>query len=150
MVSPSRTFNCHRSLVQQVSTILFLCIAPLAPFISGSAANSQTYLYGESAQVNQVGKGYVVFQRRGEQVVGAFHHPQSEFSCFTGKMTGQQLDVVTLESEQEESVSVRVPLSQLHHIETTSASVQNSLKTCQQDVAALGVQQQAIAKNLTP
>ncbi|MGB7415038.1 MAG: hypothetical protein WA902_12595 [Thermosynechococcaceae cyanobacterium] len=150
MASPTRTSSIHRSLVQQVSTILLLCIAPLTSVMAGSAANSQTYLYGESAQANQIGKGYIVFQRRGEQVVGAFHYPQSEFSCFIGKMTGQQLDVVTLASEQEASVSVRVPLSPLHPIKTTSESVQNSLKTCQQNVATLGLQQQAIVKNLTP
>ncbi|MCF4968769.1 hypothetical protein [Nostoc sp. CMAA1605] len=44
------------------------------------------YLYGQSPQPNQIGQGYVVFQKRQGKLVGALYMPRSEFSCFQGTM----------------------------------------------------------------
>ncbi|MBW4609243.1 MAG: hypothetical protein KME22_19070 [Hassallia sp. WJT32-NPBG1] len=44
------------------------------------------YLYGQSPQPNQLGQGYIVFQKRQNQVMGALYMPSSEFSCFQGNI----------------------------------------------------------------
>jgi hypothetical protein len=44
------------------------------------------YLYGQSPQPNQIGQGYVVFQKRQGRIVGALYMPRSEFSCFQGTL----------------------------------------------------------------
>ncbi|WP_066377262.1 hypothetical protein [Anabaena sp. CA = ATCC 33047] len=44
------------------------------------------YLYGQSPQPNQLGQGYVVFQKRQGKIVGALYMPRSEFSCFQGTL----------------------------------------------------------------
>ncbi|WP_373541098.1 hypothetical protein [Chamaesiphon sp.] len=51
------------------------------------------YLYGETALPNVVGKEYIVFERIGTKVRGAFYLPRSEFSCFYGQFRGPSLDV---------------------------------------------------------
>ena len=38
------------------------------------------YLYGKSAE------GYIVFQKRQNQIIGALYVPQSEFTCFQGSL----------------------------------------------------------------
>ena len=45
-----------------------------------------TYLYGQSDKPQQIGKEYLVFQVQGSKVIGAIYLPQSEFSCFSGKI----------------------------------------------------------------
>jgi hypothetical protein len=133
-----------------LGTILTLSVVRLTPVALAEAQvpektqipQTQTHLYGESAQANQVGKGYIIFQRQGQNVVGAFHYPQSEFSCFVGKVMNQQLKVVTLELGQTAPVSLDVSLSQLHTIRVIGSSENNSLKNCQR--VASDVQQQSV------
>ncbi|MDJ0733992.1 MAG: hypothetical protein QNJ47_07905 [Nostocaceae cyanobacterium] len=42
------------------------------------------YLYSQSSQPNQLGKGYIVLERRQGKVIGGLYMPQSEFNCFQG------------------------------------------------------------------
>lgn len=42
------------------------------------------YLFGQSPQPNQLGQGYIVFEKRQGRVKGALYMPSSEFSCFQG------------------------------------------------------------------
>lgn len=154
MVFPKiKAFAASHRQALTIGTIFILGVVRLTPptaLAKAQAAEAlqglepQTYLYGESTQTNQIGKGYVVFQRQGQSVVGAFHYPQSEFSCFVGTMVDQQLEVVTLELGQDAPLSVNVPLSQLHAIETMGSSEQNSLTTCQK--AAEEGQQQSVVR----
>ncbi len=154
MVFPRlKAFAVRHRKVLTVGTFCMLSLARLTPPVvlaEGPVTDpeqyreKQTYLYGESAQANQVGKGYIIFQRQGQSVVGAFHYPESEFSCFVGDIQAQQLQVLTLESEYEASLSVDVSLSKLHTIETIGSSEKNSLRTCQQ--AASVEQQQNIVQ----
>lgn len=101
-----------------------------------------TYLYGDAAEANQVGQGYVVFKKKGPTVTGAFYYPQSEFTCFTGTVKNQRLDVLSLGLPHENAIEVEVPLGSMHHIKTLGNSEQNSLGMCQQEVAAYQKQQQ--------
>jgi hypothetical protein len=45
------------------------------------------YLYGESLTPNQLGQGYIIFQKQQDKIIGALYFPQSEFTCFQGKLT---------------------------------------------------------------
>ena len=44
------------------------------------------YLYGQSSQPGQLGKGYIIFERKRGRVTGALYMPSSEFSCFRGNL----------------------------------------------------------------
>ncbi|MDJ0697910.1 hypothetical protein [Mastigocoleus sp. MO_188.B34] len=44
------------------------------------------YLYGQSPQPGQLGKGYIIFERKHGIVTGALYMPSSEFSCFRGAL----------------------------------------------------------------
>jgi hypothetical protein len=59
------------------------------------------YLYGQSPQPNQLGQGYIVFQKRQNQVMGALYMPSSEFSCFQGNIesSGELAMTVTAPGE---------------------------------------------------
>jgi hypothetical protein len=56
-----------------------------------------TYFYGQSPEVNQVGKTYYLFKKRGDQATGLVFAPRSGDSpCFTGTIQGNQIKRVTL------------------------------------------------------
>ncbi|MGF1486444.1 MAG: hypothetical protein ACFBSE_04955 [Prochloraceae cyanobacterium] len=61
--------------------------------ISQSNFAARTYLYGQSNLPEQIGQEYLVFKVEGNKVVGALYYPQSEFACFYGKFTSQQLNM---------------------------------------------------------
>ncbi|MCX7594892.1 MAG: hypothetical protein N2235_14250 [Fischerella sp.] len=44
------------------------------------------YLYGQSPQPGQLGQGYIIFEKRQSQAIGALYMPDSEFSCFKGTL----------------------------------------------------------------
>ncbi|MBD2727093.1 hypothetical protein H6G96_12310 [Nostoc sp. FACHB-892] len=44
------------------------------------------YLYGQSPKSNQLGQGYIIFQKQQGKVTGALYMPQSEFNCFQGTL----------------------------------------------------------------
>jgi len=52
-----------------------------------------TYLYGQSAQPNQIGQEYIVFQANEGKLVGALYLPHSEFSCFHGTLESKQMNL---------------------------------------------------------
>lgn len=55
-----------------------------------------TYLYGESAQPEQLGREYLVFEVNERKVTGAIYYPRSEFSCMRGTVENDaiQLSVI--------------------------------------------------------
>lgn len=113
---------------------------------SGSLSlENGTYLYGESSKANQTGQGYVVFSKQGQQVIGAFYYPQSEFSCFTGTIKQQHLAVLSLGFSHESTIDVEVPLTQMHQIPAVGTNTLESLGQCQQEIAAYQKQQQIAA-----
>ena len=52
-----------------------------------------TYLYGQSNLPEQIGKAYLVFKVEQHKVFGALYYPQSEFYCFYGQLTSQQMNI---------------------------------------------------------
>jgi hypothetical protein len=52
--------------------------------ISNLPTQDGIYLYGQSATPNQIGQGYIIFEKRQATIKGALYMPSSEFSCFQG------------------------------------------------------------------
>ncbi|MDJ1175471.1 hypothetical protein [Roseofilum capinflatum] len=56
------------------------------------------YFYGESPQRDQLGQGYMVFEAREQNLLGAFYLPHSSFDCFYGQVTSNQLAMTVINS----------------------------------------------------
>ncbi|OUL24767.1 hypothetical protein BV378_18030 [Nostoc sp. RF31YmG] len=66
------------------------------------------YLYGQSPTPNQIGQGYIVFEKRQAQVKGAMYMPNSEFSCFQGTVDRSGELAMTVNASPDESSSNQV------------------------------------------
>jgi hypothetical protein len=87
-----------------------LASSVLVPTIASAEATAKTpaaakpalpdgvYLYGQSAQPDQVGQGYFVFEAKQGHVVGALYMPRSSFDCTSGKLQGGQLALTVVNS----------------------------------------------------
>ena len=69
-----------------------------------------TYLYGQSAEAEQVGSAYMVFDVMGQDVVGAFYMPSSSFDCFQGIIQADELALTIHDSYGEGSFPFSVAL----------------------------------------
>jgi hypothetical protein len=111
------------------------------------------YLYGQSPQPDQLGQGYVLFQKRQGRLIGALYMPRSEFSCFQGTLepSGELAMTVTgspeaggirevattsripsFNEDQAMSYSYSVALKDYHKINAISASDRRILQMCNQ------------------
>ncbi|BAY36494.1 hypothetical protein NIES2111_08210 [Nostoc sp. NIES-2111] len=109
------------------------------------------YLYGQSPKPNQVGQGYVLFQKQQGKLVGALYMPNSEFSCFQGTIdksgelamtvtgtpdAGASPEVATtstipqLSDDEPMSYAYTVALQDYHPINTISANDRRILQMC--------------------
>lgn len=52
------------------------------------------YLYGQSPEPEQLGQEYIIFEVQNGNVIGALYMPQSEFSCFDGKIESGKLAMI--------------------------------------------------------
>ncbi len=112
------------------------------------------YLYGQSPQPNQVGQGYIVFQKRQNQVTGAMYMPNSEFSCFQGNLDssgdlamtvtgfpgeGDQEQVATastlpkIDADEPMNYAYSVALQDYHQLNSVSANDRRILQMCNQN-----------------
>ncbi|MBE9033869.1 hypothetical protein [aff. Roholtiella sp. LEGE 12411] len=66
------------------------------------------YLYGQSPKPNQLGQGYIIFQKQQGRVRGALYMPQSEFSCFQGTLDRSGELAMTVNGSPDEASSSRV------------------------------------------
>ncbi|MBD2494334.1 hypothetical protein [Nostoc sp. FACHB-280] len=110
------------------------------------------YLYGQSPTPNQIGQGYIVFQKRQGKVTGALYMPSSEFSCFQGTIDKSGELAMTVNGSPDEvstsdvatnstipSVSddefnnyaYSVALQDYHPIQSISPSDRRILQMCQ-------------------
>jgi len=98
-----------RHLLTGLSLTVGLLSAALLPAIVGAEAAPKpqatkqalpdgVYLYGQSAQPDQVGQGYFVFESKQGNVVGALYMPRSSFDCTAGKFQGDQLALTVVNS----------------------------------------------------
>ncbi|MBD2297701.1 hypothetical protein [Nostoc sp. FACHB-190] len=110
------------------------------------------YLYGQSPTPNQIGQGYIVFQKRQGKVVGALYMPSSEFSCFQGTIdksgelamtvNGSPDDVSTsdvattstipsVSDDEFNNYAYSVALQDYHPIQSISSGDRRILQMCQ-------------------
>jgi hypothetical protein len=110
------------------------------------------YLYGQSPTPNQIGQGYIVFQKQQGKVVGAMYMPRSEFSCFQGTLdqsgelamtvTGSQAEagasdvaatstIPSISDDGFNNYAHSVALQEYHSIQSVSANDRRILQMCQ-------------------
>lgn len=109
------------------------------------------YLFGQSPEPNQLGQGYVLFQKQQGKLVGALYMPNSEFSCFQGTIdksgelamtvtgtpdAGASPDVATtstipqLSDDEPMTYAYTVTLQDYHPINSISANDRRILQMC--------------------
>jgi hypothetical protein len=76
--------------------------------ISNVPKQNGVYLYGQSPQANQIGQGYIVFEKRQDKVNGALYMPNSEFSCFQGTIDRSGELAMTVNGSADETNSNEV------------------------------------------
>lgn len=104
-----------------------------------SVEQNGVHLYGEANTAHQLGKGYLIFEQSGAQIVGAMYSPQSEYTCFTGKRAATQVDLQPFEPGQPlpDQETVQISLSGLHSIAPISPSERQVLAACQREASLL-------------
>ncbi|MEB3308774.1 MAG: hypothetical protein VKJ02_00915 [Snowella sp.] len=76
------------SSIPAASSVALAQLPKTFPFKDG------TYLYGQSPQAEQIGQEYLVFKVESGNVRGAFYLPRSEYSCFSGELTANRLNLL--------------------------------------------------------
>lgn len=157
------------TLLSSLSTLLQRSLLGCRPFASllalttaialgGAAAQAEPaaerYLFGQSAQPDQVGQGYVVLERTGDRVYGALYYPSSSFDCFYGQVEGTELAMTIVNSYDQEAYPYSIAmvdgpvvassnpsevlapfgLSGFHAIDTLSANDHRMLDMCRSTV----------------
>jgi len=94
MVTLMVSFNGSASLAQTVSqpTETPASSETVAHFPDG------VYFYGESPQPDRMGHGYMVFEARQQNLLGAVYLPHSSFDCFHGRVISDRLAMTVIHS----------------------------------------------------
>ncbi|NJL22762.1 MAG: hypothetical protein HC895_21190 [Leptolyngbyaceae cyanobacterium SM1_3_5] len=117
--------------------------------VSQPLANG-VYLYGQSAEAEQLGSAYLVFEVRDRQVTGAFYMPHSSFDCFNGAIESNRLALNVIDSYEQAAYPYEIGLEQsdavatvgnttitpvqiegFHRIDSVSENDQRILASCQ-------------------
>ncbi|MEH1857104.1 MAG: hypothetical protein V7L21_03645 [Nostoc sp.] len=72
---------------------------------AGFPVKDGIYLYGQSPKPNQLGQGYIIFQKQQDKVKGALYMPQSELNCFQGTINPSGELAMTVNSSSNEASS---------------------------------------------
>ena len=108
------------------------------------------YLYGQSPKANQLGQGYIIFEKQQDSLVGALYMPSSEFSCFNGTLsqsgklamtvTGSPGDesptqvatstLTNFSGDGPASYSHSIALNEYHQLNSISPKDRQMLQTC--------------------
>ena len=112
------------------------------------------YLYGQSSTPNQLGQGYILFQKQQSKIIGALYVPHSEFSCFQGTLAKSGELAMTVKSSpgevgvMEVSTASTIPkvnenefttypysltLQDYHQLSSLSSNDREILQICQQE-----------------
>lgn len=128
-----------------LQTTSFLVPEPASP----QSLADGIYLYGQSADRDQIGAAYMVFQVEQGQVEGAFYMPHSSFDCFYGRVQADHLDLTVINSyeqtrypyaialEPQDSVATigneaaPMGLEGFHQLESPTENDLRMLSTCQ-------------------
>ena len=112
-----------------------------------------TYLYGQSSTPNELGQGYILFQKQQSKIIGALYVPHSEFSCFQGTLAKSGELAMTVKSSPGEVGAIEVAtastipkvnenefttypysvtLQDYHQLSSVSSNDREILQICQQ------------------
>lgn len=116
------------------------------------------YLYGQSSTPNQLGQGYILFQKQQSKIIGALYVPQSEFSCFQGTLAKSGELAMTVKSspgevgaievsttstipkisdDQSTTYAHSISLQDYHQLNSVSANDQEMLNMCKQEANSI-------------
>ncbi|MEM8604144.1 MAG: hypothetical protein AAGF24_09960 [Cyanobacteria bacterium P01_H01_bin.121] len=76
-----------------------------------SSTDTQSYLYGEVAEPEQIGHTYIVLEQAGQQVVGAFYQPRSSYDCFVGRVEADRLNLTVTATYTNEIFAYQIALA---------------------------------------
>lgn len=68
------------------------------------------YLFGQSAEPDQIGHGYIAVESNGQDLYGALYFPGSSFDCFYGQVQGNALAMTIIDSYSEEAYPYSIAL----------------------------------------
>lgn len=83
---------------------------PESPQDGAPRVASGVYVFGDNPEAGQPGHEYMVIQIEGDRVSGGFYQPASEFSCFSGRVTPDELTLQVQETYSSEVSTYSVPL----------------------------------------
>lgn len=71
---------------------------PISTAAKPSTLADGVYLYGQSAEPDQIGRAYFVFEVHQGKVLGALYMPRSSFDCAYGSFQADQLSLTVVDS----------------------------------------------------
>jgi hypothetical protein len=77
------------------------------------------YLYGQSAQPEQIGQAYFVFEVNQGKVLGAFYMPRSSFDCAYGTFQADQVALTVIDSYEKVRHPYAIALQRKANVATT-------------------------------
>ncbi|WP_052050876.1 hypothetical protein [Leptolyngbya sp. KIOST-1] len=83
---------------------------------------SGRHLFGQVAQPDQIGQGYVVLERTGDRVYGALYYPSSSFDCFYGQVEGSDLAMTIVNSYDQEAYPYSLALAEESAVASSDAT----------------------------
>lgn len=135
-------------------------VAPEAPALAQTTPAPSfpapgQYLFGQSAEPDQLGNGYIVVESDGQNLYGALYFPGSSFDCFQGRVEGNALAMTIIDSYSQEaypysialepqsaiatdvggSTTVPLNLSGFHRLNSLTDNDLRMLNVCRSDVA---------------
>lgn len=105
--------------------------SPAKPSVQVSAVSAPVanlpngvYLYGQSAQPEQIGQGYFVFEVNQGKVVGALYMPRSSFDCAAGSFKQDQLALTVTNSYDRSTNPFDIALETSSNVASTGGSAE--------------------------
>ncbi|WP_446867891.1 hypothetical protein [Phormidesmis sp. 146-12] len=86
---------------------------------ASAALPNGIYLYGQSAQPEQVGQAYFVFEVNQGKVLGAFYMPRSSFDCAYGTFQSDQVALTVIDSYEKTRHPYAIALQRTANVATT-------------------------------
>lgn len=90
------------------------------PSADAQALSDGVYLYGQSAEPDQIGQAYMVFEVKDGNVLGAFYMPRSSFDCFYGTLRPQELALTIINSYDSTTHPYAIALQQDSKVASSS------------------------------
>lgn len=97
------------------------------PVPETTALPDGVYLYGQSTQPNEIGKGYFVFEAKAGKVVGALYMPSSSFDCAQGAFNRDELALTVVNSYDRTTNPFEIALDRSSTVASNTNSVEKAI-----------------------